>query len=137
MKATEFEIRDHKDHVFTELERARMTADMMTIWFSHSLVNGIVAWTFFDIEGFVDERLDLPRAFSLLYENRIKLNGKIWLYLMRNHWHTDVVKKTSPTGTLSLSGFLGDYEVLVRDGDQIKRGLLTLDEDAYVYKVQL
>jgi GH35 family endo-1,4-beta-xylanase len=137
MKATEFEIRDHKDHVFTELERARMTADMMTIWFSHSLVNGIVAWTFFDIEGFVDERSDLPRAFSLLYENRIKLNGKIWLYLMRNHWHTDVVKKTSPTGTLSLSGFLGDYEVLVRDGDQIKRGLLTLDEDAYVYKVQL
>ena len=137
MKATEFEIRDQKDYVFTELERAQMTADMMTIWFSHSLVKGIIAWTFFDIEGFVDDRTGLPKTFSLLYENRIKLNGKIWLYLMRNHWHTDVVKKTSRNGTLLLSGFLGSYEVLVRDGDQIKRALLTLKEDAYVYKVLL
>ena len=40
-------------------------------------------------------------------------------------------------GTLSLSGFLGDYEVLVRDGDQIKRALLSLIEDAFIYKVQL
>ncbi len=137
MKATEFEIRDQKDYVFTELERAQMTADMMTIWFSHALVKGIIAWTFFDIEGFVDDRTGLPKTFSLLYENRIKLNGKIWLYLMRNHWHTDVVKKTSRNGTLLLSGFLGSYEVLVRDGDQIKRALLTLKEDAYVYKVLL
>lgn len=137
MKATEFEIRDSKEYVFSEVERARMTADMMTIWFSHSLVNGIIAWTFFDIEGFVDDRTGMPKSFSLLYENRIKLNGKIWLYLIRNHWHTDISNKTSRNGTLTLSGFLGDYEILVRDGDQIKRALISLEEDAYIYKVQL
>mgnify|MGYP002030709996 FL=1 len=137
MKATEFEIRDSKEYVFSEVERARMTADMMTIWFSHSLVNGIIAWTFFDIEGSVDDRTGLPKSFSLLYENRIKLNGKIWLYLMRNHWHTDISKKTSRNGTLTLSGFLGNYEILVRGGDQIKRALISLEEDAYIYKVQL
>jgi hypothetical protein len=32
---------------------------------------------------------------------------------------------------------LGDYEVLVRDGEQIKRALLTLEKDAHIYKVQL
>ena len=85
MKATEFEIRDSKEYVFSEVERARLTADMMTIWFSHSL-NGIIAWTFFDIEGLVDDKTGMPKSFSLLYENRIKLNGKIWLYLIRNHW---------------------------------------------------
>ena len=35
MKATEFEIRDSADYVFSELERAQMTADIMTILWSN------------------------------------------------------------------------------------------------------
>lgn len=137
MKATEFEIRDSADYVFSELERAQMTADIMTTWFSHSLVNGIMAWTFFDIEGSIDKKTNEPRCFSLLYENKIKLNGKIWLYLIHKHWNTDIVKETNKKGVLSGSGFFGDYEVLLRDGDEIKRALIKLDRDSYVYKIQL
>ena len=137
MKATEFEIRDSADYVFSELERAQMTADIMTTWFSHSLVNGIMAWTFFDIEGSIDKKTNEPRCFSLLYENKIKLNGKIWLYLIHKHWNTDIVKETNKKGVLSGAGFFGDYEVLLRDGDEIKRALIKLDRDSYVYKIQL
>lgn len=137
MKSTEFEIRDSRDISFSEEERARVTADIMTVWFSHDMVNGIIAWTLFDIEGSVDDKTGRKRTYSLLYNNGIKLNGKIWLYLMHNHWHTDEVITTDRKGILSVRGFLGDYEVLVRDGPAIKRAALTLDKKNNIYRIQL
>ena len=80
---------------------------------------------FFDIEGFVDDRSGMPKSFSLLYENRIKLNGKICLFDTKSLAY----RYQRHQGMLMLSGFLGDYEILVRDGDQIKRAY-SLGEDA-------
>jgi hypothetical protein len=137
MKSTEFEIRDSKDVTFSEEERARLTAEVMTVWFSHDMVDGIMGWTFFSLEGSIDEKSGVPISFSLLYNTGIKLNGKLWLYLVHNHWHTDEVVKTDAKGVASVRGFLGDYEVLVRDGVTVKRAELMLDKEKNVYKVQL
>ena len=71
--------------------------------------------------------MNLDVLVFVLYENKIKLNGKTWLYLIHKHWNTDIVKETNKKGVLSGSvlhqiDFFGDYEVLLRDGDEIKKG---------------
>jgi GH35 family endo-1,4-beta-xylanase len=137
MKATEFEIRDSKNFSFSEEERAQYTEQIMTTYFSHDMVCGIIAWTFFSKEGSVEAQDGIPQNFSLLYNTGIKLNGKVWLYLTRNLWHTEDTLVTNAKGVTSIRGFLGDYEILVKDGARFKKAELTLDKDKNIYIIQL
>ncbi|MEO1617616.1 MAG: endo-1,4-beta-xylanase, partial [Planctomycetota bacterium] len=115
--ATEFEM---KDTIGDELDKAAMTERVMTVLFSHRLVNGIYAWTV------------LPRgrdetASRAIVEpdGRLRLRGKVWMHLMKQRWWTDETLTTDAEGKVSLRGFKGDYTVLV--GDHAVK--LKLDED--------
>ncbi|MBF0197367.1 MAG: endo-1,4-beta-xylanase, partial [Planctomycetes bacterium] len=136
VKATEFEIRSTRTK-FTEQERARYTEQIMTTYFSHDLVCGFIAWTFFTEEGKLNPQDNSPEDFSLFYTDRIKPNGKVWLHLVRKHWNTDEVLKTNESGQIELRGFLGDYEVLIGKGKSLKRAQLTLDHEKNEFVVQI
>jgi GH35 family endo-1,4-beta-xylanase len=100
--ATEFELPDGK--LKAEIDKARMLEKVMTVYFSHHLVQGIFQWTIFPVE---DSR-------EIVDENgRPNLRGKMWLYLTKKHWHTDRVLTSDESGRVSLRGFKGDYIVSV------------------------
>jgi hypothetical protein len=103
--ATEFEM---NDTVGGEFERAAMTERAMMVLFSHRLVNGIYAWSLLaqDQGG--------PGHRAILEDDcRLKLRGKVWMYLMKNRWWTDESMTTDANGTVRLRGFKGHYEVTV------------------------
>ena len=115
--ATEFEL---KDTIGDELEKAAMTERVMTVLFSHRLVNGIYAWT------------TLPRGRSstasraiLEAGGRLRLRGKVWMHLMKKRWWTDEKLTTDADGWASLRGFKGDYTISA-GGNTAK---LKLDKD--------
>ncbi len=130
IKATEFEIVDGEGDRWTEEERARYTGELMTIYFSHDLVNGIMVWSW------MCQVLDTEGR-SMIDSNGIKLNGKIWLYLARKHWHTEEMLKSNNKGVVSIRGFLGDYEVLIKDKGTVKKAELTLGRNQNIYIIHL
>ena len=121
--ATEFEM---SDGIKDELDKAVMTERVMTVYFSHPLVDGIYAWTLLpsseeDEDGTGRNILDgtgLPN-----------LRGKVWLYLMKKRWMTDEVLTTDATGNVSLRGFLGDYEITVECSNRTQTLCIPLTEN--------
>ncbi|MEM1227903.1 MAG: endo-1,4-beta-xylanase [Planctomycetota bacterium] len=115
--ATEFEM---KNTIGDELEKAAMTERVMTVLFSHHLVNGIYAWT-------VLSRASGSTAGRAILEadGRLRLRGKVWMHLMKQRWWTDETLTTDADGKVSLRGFKGDYKILV-GGDAVE---LKLDDD--------
>ena len=103
-----------KDTIGDELEKAGMTERVMTVLFSHRLVNGIYAWTIMSRDRAIVEA-----------SGRLNLRGKVWMHLMKNRWWTDETLSTDANGTVNLRGFKGDYTILV-GGDAVE---LKLDED--------
>jgi len=112
--ATEFEI---KTSVGSELDRAVMTERVMTVYFSHRLVDGIFAWTLFPGDG-----REILNA-----DGTPNLRGKVWLYLMKNRWMTNESLRTAPNGNISLRAFKGEYEIIVTHDGQTKHYRTTLD----------
>ncbi|MEM8913775.1 MAG: sulfatase-like hydrolase/transferase [Planctomycetota bacterium] len=121
MAATEFEM---KYTIGDELARAAMTERVMTVMFSHRLVNGIYAWSILaqDKGGKADRAI-------LEDDGDLKLRGKVWMYLMKNHWSTDKRLTTNENGLVSLRGFKGDYVVEVGQGDTSEITQLQLLQD--------
>ena len=109
--ATEFEM---TPMVGEELDKAKLTERVMTIYFSHKLVDGIYAWTLF------------PSSFADAEGNEIinadgtpNLRGKVWLYLTKNRWNTHVTVATDDQGTATIRGFKGKYKITVKaDGKE-------------------
>jgi len=119
--ATEFEM---NDTVGNEFERAALTERAMTVLFSHRLVNGIYAWSLLaqDQGG--------PGHRAILEDNgRLKLRGKVWMYLMKNHWWTDETLTSDVSGMVKIRGFKGDYTVTCGEGDAAHSMALRLIED--------
>ena len=107
--ATEFEM---DNSIGDEYERAAMTERVMTVYFSHKLVNGIYAWSLLaqDHGG--------PGHRAILEDDgALKLRGKVWMYLMKNRWWTDETLTSDDQGIVSLRGFKGDYTVTCGEGE--------------------
>ncbi len=119
--ATEFEM---NDTVGNEFERAAMTERAMTVLFSHRLVNGIYAWSLLaQDQGGPGHRAILE------HDGRLKLRGKVWMYLMKNRWWTDATLTTDANGMATLRGFKGDYTVTFGKEDANGSKELQLIED--------
>ena len=110
--ATEFEM---TSLIGEELAKAKLTEKVMTIYFSHKLVDGIYAWTLF------------PSSFKDAEGNEIinsdgtpNLRGKVWLYLTKNRWNTHVRVATDTQGTAAIRGFKGKYKITVKADDKEK-----------------
>jgi GH35 family endo-1,4-beta-xylanase len=120
--ATEFEM---TSKVGNELDKAMMAERVMTIYFSHKLVDGIFVWTIFpnsNAEG--NEIVDangLPN-----------LRGKIWLYLTKNRWNTHKAVATNRSGDAVIRGFKGKYEIKVKAGGKEKTVTVEVDKDKEV-----
>ena len=110
--ATEFEM---TSSIGEELDKAKLTEKVMTIYFSHKLVDGIYAWTLF------------PSSFPDAKGNEIinpdgtpNLRGKVWLYLTKNRWNTHITVATNDQGTATIRGFKGKYKITVKVDEKEK-----------------
>ncbi len=109
MSATEMEITPSGSFQPDETVRAQMTEMIMRLYFSHPLVHQIIHWSFF---SYVPKN---PNGNSALVwpDGSLKLNGKIWLWLTKQHWNTNVHMLTNSSGKISLRAFLGQYKVTI------------------------
>jgi GH35 family endo-1,4-beta-xylanase len=125
--ATEFEI---KKSIKSELDKTLMTERVMTIYFSHSLVNGIYSWTILNNPPKADSKQPQDNNTGLINPDYTpNLRGKMWLYLTKNKWHTNEQLNTQKDGTISLRGFKGTYKVKIKTANKEKELNLILDKD--------
>lgn len=107
MVATEFEIRDNSGtwmpHFFTEFDRAQITEEMLTTYYSHPLTTGFSNWTYMR---------DEPYAMCD-FDGNVKLNGLAWYYLHRVRYTTDERLMSDALGQATVRAFKGDYNVTV------------------------
>ncbi|MCK4565581.1 MAG: endo-1,4-beta-xylanase, partial [Verrucomicrobia bacterium] len=121
MVGTEFEVvnsnpGDWMEYIYTDEERAQITEEMMTQYYSHPLVTGLNAWNTIndDIEALVD------------YSGHPTRNGLVWYYLHRIRYMTDTNDTTDAAGTVSARAFKGDYDITVSYGGNDYPATLTL-----------
>ncbi len=107
-----------------EERQAKEAVEFYTVLFSHPAVEAITWWDFTDQgawqnapAGFL--RKDMTPK-PMYHELKKLIKGK---------WWTQTSKKVSSGGTVQFRGFLGDYEVAVKDGDRELKGSFRLDKD--------
>ena len=105
-----------------EERQAKEAVEFYTLLFSHPAVEAITWWDFTDQgawqgapSGFL--RKDMTPK-PMYHELKKLIKGK---------WWTQTSKKVSSDGTVQFRGFLGDYDVAVKDGDRILKGTFRLD----------
>ena len=110
MAGTEFEVKDsspdtqHFPYVFSDQERAQITAEMMTQYYSHPLVTGLTAWDF------------LHDDTSALFDTSGQANvtALVWYYMRHIAFGSSERAKTDMDGHIpSVQAFHGDYAIKV------------------------
>ncbi len=132
-QATEFELIGDKKKaqeqgvsIFSDAERKKMTAELMTVFFSHRLAAGFWHWTF--IDGAVGSGRRRPYAlFS--HDGRPNPEMEQWIKMMEEDFNTDETLKTDQDGTARVRGFKGIYRVSYRKGGIRKTAAVTLKGD--------
>jgi len=128
MVGTEFEIVDsptnnYSPYDFTEEERARITEQTLTTYYSHPLTTGLFNWTFMHEN---DEK-------ALTYYNgTVKLNGLVWYYLHRIRYATNEQIVSDDNGNCSVNAFKGEYELTVEYKDKLYKKSIVLDSDSTI-----
>jgi len=118
--ATEMEM---KKTIASEYDKAIMTERVMTIYFSHPLVNGIYAWTIVNQEnGKFNRGLINP-------DYTPNLRGKVWLYLTKKLWATNINLKSDKKGVVKTRAFKGLYNLEIRNDINSKTILIELNKD--------
>ena len=110
----ELEITEHDIDITDEQAQADYTRDFMTLAFSHPAVTGFLSW------GFWEGMHWKPTGAYFRKDWSLKPAGKVWIDLVTEKWWTSAEGKTTGNGTYQTRGFLGDYEVVVRKGSQVK-----------------
>ncbi len=105
ISATEFEMKD--DLITSELQRAKMTERVMTIYFSKENVTDILAWTFFPHPQGANKRHIVE------VDGSPNLRGKTWLYMVKKHWHTNKTTYFNNDAEVDFTGFKGTYEATI------------------------
>ncbi|MBI9020985.1 MAG: DNRLRE domain-containing protein, partial [Verrucomicrobia bacterium] len=126
MAGTEFEVVDRDPlvetyfpYVYTEEERAQMTEEILTSYYSHPLASGLSAWDF----------MEANTSSMCYYDGTVKLNGLVWYYLHRIRYTTDVTTHSSTSGHTTVRGYKGDYDVLVQFGGRDYPAALSLNSN--------
>lgn len=123
---TEFEIKDNYQYqmddlveAYDEMTRAKLTEEILHVYFSHDQMTGMNAWDFMNP---TPDGTSNAYTRSLCYYGDgaggvdgpvVKLNGLVWYYLHRIRYHSDVTETTSTAGTVILGGYKGDYDLIV------------------------
>ncbi|WAR09058.1 XYN2-like protein [Mya arenaria] len=93
-----------------EQVRADWFENVLTLYFSHPAVEGVILWGFWDRSGTDSDG-------ALVNGNYFHINeaGKRWLDLVKTQWSTNIkTTLTKPFSQIDLRGFHGDYDVIVK-----------------------
>jgi endo-1,4-beta-xylanase len=108
-----------------EAHQAREVVRFYTMLFSHPAVEAITWWDFSDFgawkgapAGFLRADMTPKPAYDELKK------------LIKDTWWTRASLSTGPAGTAKFRGFLGDYQVVVTEGDRTVAQPFTLLKDA-------
>jgi GH35 family endo-1,4-beta-xylanase len=97
--------------------------DFLIASFSHPKVEGVMLW------GFWERRHWRPPAALFSADWSIRPHGKAWMELVHKEWMSDLHAKTDTAGSTKTRGFLGDYQVTIRQGSRTKATTAHLDRD--------
>ena len=117
LKLTEFDVDVGAD----EALQADYLRDVMTVAFSHPMMEGVVMWGFWELEHW------RPDAALYRADWTIKPAGQAWRDLVFGRWWTVEAGETGADGRFATRGFLGAYAVSARLGDRQSEAALDLD----------
>lgn len=110
MVCTEFEVVESEFYNFftNEYERAEITEETMTNYFSHPCVTGLNQWTYMkDIENAM-----------VYYDGTIKLNGLVLFFVHRIRYHTEESMVTDENGRATVREVSKELMMLLLYMDQ-------------------
>jgi endo-1,4-beta-xylanase len=107
IQITEFDI-----NITDEQTQAAFTRDALITVFSHPSTTAFIKW------GFWERAHWLPRGAMFRADFTAKPNAAMWEEWVLNKWWTRESVTTSPTGTASLRGFKGNYNLTVTHNGQ-------------------
>ena len=126
IQVTEFDV----DTIDEELQ-ADFTRDLLTVCFSHPAVKGLLMW------GFWEGRHWKPNGAMMRPDWSAKPNLRAYEDLVLNEWWTRARGAADSQGCFRVRGFLGDYEVEVKYGDEVSRAEVTLGPDGAAVRLKL
>lgn len=115
---TELSLASHDVHV-----KATALKDILTLYFSHPSVEGVLFW------GFWDGHLFSPEV-ALFNGPDVTPNeaGKAYQTLFKTTWRTHVTRNVHGDDSFTVRGFKGEYTVVIRhNGQEIKRENFNLE----------
>jgi GH35 family endo-1,4-beta-xylanase len=123
-QATEFELKSMASKKpFSAAEKKKMTAELLTLFFSHPKSTGLWHWSFVD-----NQKGESPHAlFS--YTGKPRAEAEQWIKMMEEDFNTDETVSTTHNGSVNLRGFKGIYKVTVGEGKNAKTSVITLKDD--------
>jgi GH35 family endo-1,4-beta-xylanase len=123
-QATEFEVKPmtEKDS-FSNEQKKQMTAELLTVFFSHPNSTGLWHWSFMD-----DRKGDKPDAlFS--FDGQPRPEAEQWIKMMEEDFNTDEIIRSSNKEAVNIRGFKGTYKITYGHGEKAKTTVVTLQED--------
>ncbi|MDB9782529.1 endo-1,4-beta-xylanase [Winogradskyella sp.] len=123
LHATEFEIRDSDIRTYTIEERSGLIEQVMLIYTSHYLVDGIWHWTFYN-----NTRNSKPWAL-FNYDGTPTVSGEQWIKTMNTYFNSSYELKTNSNGEVNKRVFKGDYMLSVSYKNQFKYVKRTITEN--------
>jgi GH35 family endo-1,4-beta-xylanase len=130
-QATEFEIKGEAGKITDEYQGASIAERALTIYFSHPSVTDIIVWTIVEKES-----NNLNRHIINL-DGSPNLRGKIWLYLTKKHWHTQIIGQLSSQGDYLLTGYKGTYKITTYIDGEKQQGEFELIDGIGEISIQL
>lgn len=96
-------------------KKAEALEDLMTLYFSHPAVEGVLLW------GFWDQRMYKGKEWSLFDGPDISPNeaGLAYLKLYHTTWRTNETHSLQGQQPLHVRAFKGDYRINVKQGGQV------------------
>ena len=107
---TEFEIKG--ETITEENIRVTMMERVLTQYFSHPSVTSIYVYTLLENSKVSSSGVPLERHL-VDRSGSLNLRGKLWLFLTKKHWNTNITTQLDRHGRYNLTGFKGEYEARV------------------------
>lgn len=111
-----------------EERQAREIDEMYSILFKHPLVEAITTWNFSDEGAWLGAPAGIVRA-----DNTPKPSYDILKQRIKGDWSTNVTLTTDDNGTVSLHGFVGEYDLICGD----KKASFQLEKDAETIRLAI
>ena len=134
-QATEFELVEaaRQPHAWTDRERKQMTAEMITIFFSHPLAQGLWHWAYNDRDPSVEAGPRAERRAPLIsWEGEPTAEFEQWIKMMEVDFKTDATLITDEDGQAKVRGFKGTYLVTIGTAPRATEYVFVLDDDVEI-----